>query len=499
MAMLTTAILLALLCIVIKSILPWLLNTLKIWGALRKVDGPKGHWFLGNIDENEPLDAFLARYVKVCEQYPNFFPFWYTIANPVLVISNPVTAREFIKSSNTKEILAHKYLREWTGPGVLYGNGKLWARSRRLLTPAFHFNILKSYISVYNDCTQVLIDKWAAKAKEGKSFEILEDMSLCTFDIILQCACSVKVHPQTHGSRHRFLIASRENTALCESRLHSMLHMVKFFYQLSEDGKKFYSNVAYSRKFAVDVIKQRKAAIENQSDIQQGRKYLDFLDTMLAAKDSDGVGMTVDEIANEVIAFLFAGHDTTSSSLSWLLFSFACNPEWQIKCREEVEQHLASVGRTDLEWGDLTCLPNLTMCIKESQRLHTTVPFLGYTLGEDITVNGVTFPKGMDIEVPPYIYHHDSRWWKDPWKFDPTRFASDNKSNQERDPYVFMPFAVGTRNCIGQNFALQELKTVAAKLLQRFEFTTNDPTYRHTLATILKDENGIWLTVKDRQ
>ncbi|EDV18742.1 uncharacterized protein TRIADDRAFT_34712 [Trichoplax adhaerens] len=466
----------------------------RIWSALKKVSGPKANWLSGNLDEIGSLEKYLSAVTNLCQKYPKMFPLWYGPTNPVLMISSPVVARQFNKSANTKEILVHRFTREWTGPGLLYSNGELWARNRKLLTPGFHFDVLKPYMVVYNECTDILIDKWVKLAEVGKPFEVLEDMCLLAFDIIVQCACSTQLNPQTHGSKHPFLVASRENTTLTEARLYNPLYASSFIYGLSSSGKKFYSNVAYSRQFAKEIIIQRKAALENQDNVNEHRKHLDFLDIMLTAQDSEGVGMTVDEIVYQVITFLFAGHDTTSSSLSWLLHSLAANPECQKKCREEVDNVLGS--RTNLEWQDLAQLKYLTLCIKESQRLHPTVPILGYTLGEEMTVEGYTFPKGMDIEFPSYVFHHDPNWWEEPWKFNPERFTAENSKG--RDPYAFMPFAVGTRNCIGQNFALQELKSVVAKILQRFELSTPNSSFHHIPSLVLKNKDGIWISLKER-
>ncbi|RDD37852.1 Cytochrome P450 4F1 [Trichoplax sp. H2] len=471
------------------------METNRIWAALRKVPGPKAHWLLGNLDDVGTLEDYLEGLTKLCQAYPNMFPIWYGITNPTLVLSSPLVAKKFIKPCNTKETVVQRIYKEWTGSGLLFTNGKQWSRNRKLLTPGFHFDILKTYLVVYNECIDILMNKWSKLAVESKPFEVREDMSLCTFDIILQCACSTKLNPQAEGFRHRFLTACHENSLFVEARAQNPLYVSKLIYKLTTEGKKFYSNVHYCKQFAKEIILERQADLENQDGINEERKHLDFLDILLTAKDSDGVGMTLDEMADEVITFLFAGHDTTSTSISWLLYSLASNPDYQKKCQEEIDNVLGD--RTEIAWEDLSSLPYLTLCIKESQRLHTTVPLLGYTLAEDMTVGGVKFPKGMDIEVPAYVYHHDSRWWKDPWTYDPLRFTPENSNS--RDAYAYIPFAIGSRNCIGQNFAFQEVKAVAARILQRFDIATNQTTFKHIPGGVLKSQNGIWISLKERK
>ncbi|RDD37853.1 Cytochrome P450 4B1 [Trichoplax sp. H2] len=476
----------------LKSAYSFFSRISNVWKALGKVPGPYAHWLTGTYIGT--LETFIPAHSKLCEKYQDMFPMFYNVANFQLCISNPILLKQFLKPSISKETIIHSFFEEWVGPGILQANGPQWSRNRRLLTPAFHFDVLKSYMKVFNECADILINKWVDKAKDGKPIEILDDMSLCAFDAIIRCTCSTELNTQTHGSRHQFLIACRENTYLGESRIFNLFHHSSFLYKLSQNGRKFHRNVAYCRQFARDIILRRKAELDGQED-DENKKHYDFLDIMLKAKDSDGTGMSVDEIVHEVITFLFAGHDTTSTSLSWLLFSLACNPQCQRQCQEEIRK--VTEDRNDIRWEDLSALSYTTLCVKESQRLHTTVPFIGRTLGEETTVNGYTFPKGMDLELPIYHYHHDSRWWKNPWDFDPSRFTPEN--SQGRDPFCYLPFAVGTRNCIGQNFALQELKAIAAKILQRFELSTDNPTYQHIPAGVLKNKGGIYLTLKDRK
>ena len=88
-----------------------------------------------------------------------------------------------------------------------------------MLAPAFHFKILQSYPSIYNNCIDILINKWQHRVKEGKSFQVMDDLSFCTFDVIFQSACSIYLNLQTSSCKHRSITVWKQNPRLCEGRV----------------------------------------------------------------------------------------------------------------------------------------------------------------------------------------------------------------------------------------------------------------------------------------
>ncbi|RDD36935.1 Cytochrome P450 4F4 [Trichoplax sp. H2] len=455
------------------------------------MQGPKPHWITGNVSDFD--GSFSQSLLKIDRQYSRKYALYYGIWHPVLAINHPDTIRMALKKPFSKDTDAMKYVRDWTGDGILTSNGALWARNRRLLTPAFHFDVLRSYVSIYNECTDILIEKW--KNNCGKCIEIFDDMSRLTFDVLLRCAFSANLNLQTSEKRHPFLLATDENSYIVEERFVNLIYSITSTFKLTAKGRQYFKNTEFSRKFAKEILMDRRKQIQTGQADTSNKKYLDFLDIMLQAKDSSGNGLTDDEIVAEAITFLFAGHDTTASTISFALFSLAKHPEYQQKIREEYEQVLN--GKDELSWGDLAGLQFTAMCIKETLRIHPPVCILGRGLCEDTEIDGQVFPKGLELELQLYCIHHNPEFWPDPWTFNPLRFTQEEIN--KRDPYTFFPFALGSRNCIGQNFAMNEAKVTLAKLVHRFEFSEaeNRP-LDHLISSVLRNVGGTWVQLKDR-
>jgi len=170
------------------------------------------------------------------------------------------------------------------------------------------------------------------------------------------------------------------------------------------------------------------------------------------------------------------GHDTTAMALSWIIFLLGHSPEIQARAAAEVDS-LFEETEDNAEMNDekflltldkIKALKYLECCIKEGLRLCPSVPFIGRRLHEDMTINGYKIPEGTIIFVYIYMLHRDPTIFPKPETFDPERFLPQNSIG--RHPFAFVPFSAGPRNCIGQRFAISELKVVLAYLLRHFRF-----------------------------
>ncbi|NXI18655.1 CP4F4 protein, partial [Irena cyanogastra] len=176
----------------------------------------------------------------------------------------------------------------------------------------------------------------------------------------------------------------------------------------------------------------------------------------------------------------------------------------QQRCRQEVQELLAGRDTADIQWEDLSQLPFTTMCIKESLRLHPPVTAVSRRCTEDIPLcDGRVIPK-VAIPIPPraiclmsiYGTHHNPELWPEPEVFDPLRFSPENSKG--RSPASFIPFSAGPRNCIGQSFAMAEMKVVVALTLSQFMLRrdTARPPPRRKPELILRAEDGLWLLLE---
>ncbi len=358
----------------------------------------------------------------------------------------------------------------WLGEGLLISEDKKWLRNRRLLTPAFHYEILRGYVPVINDCLEIFLKKWTVSAKEGLPVYAFQDVSKLSLDIIMRCAFSSKSDCQL-SEDNEYINGIEKISNLIMERFLSLINRSDFLYSLSASGKKFNRLCKVSHDYTESVIRKRKKSLGiegfgGKKDVEailekaKDRKYLDFLDILLTAQDEEGKGLTDREIRDEADTFMFEGHDTTTSGMSWTLYCLAKHPEHQDKVREEVKNVL--MGREFLEYDDLKELKYTTWCIKEAMRLYPPVNNLARITTEDTEIDGHVIPEGTAVFVDIKQIHTHPDTWENPNEYDPLRFHPSNAEG--RDPYAYIPFSAGYRNCIGQTFALNEERMVIASI-----------------------------------
>ncbi|XP_062592665.1 ultra-long-chain fatty acid omega-hydroxylase-like [Saccostrea cucullata] len=490
----------ALITFVVVVITQLFIKYIKLKYAYRGLPEPTydKYWILGHLPhfQGGVYDQYiLNKMIEWMGKYRHLFVLW---VGPTVVwveVHHPESVKKILVTADPKAVGYGQVYRHgipWLGEGLLIAGGAKWKRSRRLLTPAFHFDILKPYLKIYKSCADLLVRNITTESDKGESVEIFSLVSSCTLDIILRCAFSYETDCQNIGQkRNPYIQAVNDLTWEWTRRNCSPWLYTDFVYFLTKGGKKFKRDCDFVHNVAEGVIEKRRQALKNEE--VSSKKYLDFLDILLTAKDEDGNGMSNEDIRTEVDTFLFEGHDTTASAISWILYSLAEHPDHQRKCQEEIDRVVSETKSGELEWKDLERLEYLTRCIKEGMRLHTPVPMILRNNQSTITVDNQAIPAGSTIVINIYSLHHNAEvWGEDHMKFKPERFTKENM--EKRDSFAFCPFSAGPRNCIGQNFAMSEEKIVLATLLQRFTFTLDEThIVEKQVLAVMRAKNGIKL------
>ena len=460
---------------------------------LQVFDGPPPHWLYGNI-KDVPRTNGLEVVLKLFEKYGPAFRFFMGPFLPEVVLGGHEYIQAVMNTSEPKDGF-YTLLHPWLGDGLLISSGKKWARNRKLLTPAFHFEILKPYQRLFSESTMVLVSKWRnmVQEKPDESVEMFEHVSLLTLDSLMKCIFSNESKVQ-EGKKNPYIDAVYEVSEIMIDRARFVPYHSDWIFYFSYLGYKMRRAVNTTHKFSLFVINDKKKQKSNSNVALKSTRYLDFLDMLLDCRDEEGKGLTDQEIQDEVDTFMFEGHDTTASGISWCLYNLACHPEYQEKCRQEVLSVLQD--RSEVTWEDLAQLSYLTQCIKESFRLHPPVTRIGRETTRPITLpDGRVIPEGMTVSLSIYACHHDAKVWPDPETYDPERFNQENYSKRQSQPFV--PFSAGPRNCIGQNFAMNELKTVIALIIKHFRLSVDEskkPIKHPTV--VLRSLHGIWLNLQ---
>ena len=166
---------------------------------------------------------------------------------------------------------------------------------------------------------------------------------------------------------------------------------------------------------------------------------------------------------------MFEGHDTTASGINWAIHLLGNHPEEQEKALAEIEQVIGD--SSEVSFDHLGKLKYLECIIKESLRLQPSVPIFARVLGEDQKLDQHVIPKGTQVLINPYLIHRDPLHWDEPDSFKPERFLPEN--SRKRHAFSFVPFSAGSRNCIGQRFALMEEKTILTNIIRNFKINSS--------------------------
>uniref|UniRef100_H2YGW7 Uncharacterized protein n=1 Tax=Ciona savignyi TaxID=51511 RepID=H2YGW7_CIOSA len=398
------------------------------------------------------------------------------------ILVNPTDSTIYCISA-PKNDLGYRFIRPWIGDGLLTSKGSKWFRNRRLLTPAFHYKVLKPYSEIFNKNSLVMVDKF--KKVCGQSVEVHTHVGLMTLDTMLQCAMSTNTNCQ-HVTDHPYLMAVKEKVEILLVQRYTHNHT---FVQIIAERKEVLAKAVNDE--------EKDSEMEGFQTIKG--KVLDFLDILLQSKVY-GKGLTDIEIRDEVDTFLFEGHDTTSSGIAWALYHLAKYPEFQTKCRDELTEVLGD--RKYVEWNDLPKLEYLTKFIKESLRLKPPVYIMGRQLEEPLKITEKssgrvsTIPVGTNVSTSIFMLHRHENFWDNPTVFDPERFTKENIA--KRPAFAYVPFSAGSRNCIGQNFAMNEMKICLAQVIRnlRLYIDGDSPVPKMLPRIILQSESGIFIRLE---
>ncbi|KAL7369858.1 hypothetical protein ABVT39_010816 [Epinephelus coioides] len=357
-------------------------------------------WLLGHLGKctEEGLlqvDDLVQIYTHCCSWFIG--PFYHLVRlfhpdyiKPLLMAPASITV---------KDELIYGHLRPWLGQSLLLSDGEEWARKRRLLTPAFHFDILKSYVARFNTSTNTMHEKWRHLVAKGTTnIEMFDHITLMTLDSLLKCAFSYNSNCQRSNSE--YVSAIVELSDLVIDRRQKIFHHWDWIYWKTQQGKRFKRALSIVHRFTREVVQKRRALISQQKNTETDfstapQRKKDFVDIILLAKDEDGRGLTDEEIQAEANTFMFAGHDTTGSAICWTLYNLARHNHYQEQCRQEVMDLLQGRDTHEIEWEDLSSLPFTTMCIRESLRLHSPVQAVTRRYTQDMALPGnLTVPKG---------------------------------------------------------------------------------------------------------
>ncbi|CAH0557343.1 unnamed protein product [Brassicogethes aeneus] len=413
---------------------------------------------------------------------------------------------EFTLSSNSLKILnkgeVYRFITPWLGTGLLTSDGKKWKPRRKIITPTFHFKILEQFVDVFESKGKIFIDELSKETKNN-GFDVYPYVTMCTLDIICESAMGVSINAQKQ--KHSDYVTSVKNMCrIVVERSFSPFQMFDALFYFTNNYKTQKESLSILHTYTNNVIKQKRKELEASDkkfiDIEDDfgvKKKMAFLDWLLQTT-IDNKPLSDKDIREEVDTFMFEGHDTTASAISFAMYLLANNPKEQAKVYEEAKSMFGDDKEKSATFKDLQEMKYLENVIKETLRLYPSVPIYSRCLTDDIEYQeGKIIPKGTQLGIFAFGVGRDKDYYKDPEKFMPSRFDSmDGKT-----PFSYIPFSAGPRNCIGQKFAMLEMKSTLSKLIRNYELLPSVPEHKLILVpeTVLKSKNGIKIRIQNRK
>ena len=443
--------------------------------SLLKPPGPKGRFFTGNLRDfsTRRLD-FLS---SSAEEFGDVTAFRfgprqvYLINNPDLIEQVLVTdARYYIKHFGAR------VYKPVLGNGLVTSEGDFWLRQRRLSQPAF----LKSRLSAYGPVMVAHTEKMLAEDwRDGLPADIHIEMSRLTGGIALKTLFDL----DGGADRDAYTQSLRVVFELLSTRFRRIMPVPRWL--PTPRNIRLWRALGKIRALVDGFIQQGRARKEPGQDL---------LSRLIHAKDEDGTRMTDEQIHDETMTLYLAGHETTALTLSWTWYALASHPEVEEKLAAEWARVLGGRAPTVEDLPRLTYTENV---ITESMRLYPPVYLIGREATVDRPLGDYTVKRGTTVFMSQWVTHRDRRFFEEPLKFRPERWA---EGLAKRIPkYAYYPFGGGPRVCIGNGFAMMEAVLLLSTFGQHYRFTLESyPRVDFNLGITLLPANGIPAVLRRR-
>lgn len=388
---------------------------------------------------------------------------------PVVVMADPEHVRE-VFSSSPDDLHAgesSRLLESVVGKNsVLLLDGARHLRERRLLLPPFHGERMWAYGEVMRQASEKVVDSWPLDTP----FAIQPHMGEITLDVILRTVFGVDDAARLSDLRR--LIVALTGNAQSPALFAAMLalpgdRLRRFLTFGMEEGAPSWKR-AIAKLLPMRIAAQARLAIDAilLSEIRHRREHgtagrSDVLSLLVDARHEDGSPMSDQELQDEMITLLLAGHETSAVTLAWVVQRVLERPAVLTKLRAEVQE---VTGGGPLQPKDISRLRYTEAVIREAMRFDTLLPLVVRVLQRDMSFAGYDLPAGTLVGPSPLLVHENPRAWPEPHEFRPERFL------ERKVPiYEWLPFGGGHRRCLGASFALYEMTVVLATLVARSE------------------------------
>ncbi|KAL7042482.1 hypothetical protein ACKWTF_001156 [Chironomus riparius] len=370
-----------------------------------------------------------------------------------------LTSTKFIAKSSL-----YDFLGDVLGEGLLFSTNQKWFERRRIITPTFHFKILGQFFEVFQKHSENLCRELENLA-DGRTFDVTPHINMT----VLKSLCETAMGCEINEKDYSYLNAVKELSYHVATNFLTPWHRIKLLYNLTPTKRAQDKCAKIIHDFTTKLIEERRKMLikstENQdlSELDNDeiglKRKMCLLDVLLQST-SNGKPLSNDDIREEVNTFTFAGHDTTTIATCFTLYMISKHVDVQQKLNKEIEEVL---GKDEVTFKSLSEFKYLDMVIKETLRLYPPVPIISRRLYDEDDFEDFVAPGNANYNLFLYSLLRNPANFEKPDEFNPDRFL------ENITPFGFIPFSAGQRNCIGQKFAMINIKTTIINILRNFE------------------------------
>ncbi len=368
-----------------------------------------------------------------------------------------------------------KYAAKGMGIENLFtADGELWQVLRKVMQPAFHARRINNYAQIMVDYSREMVAGW----RDGQRIEVPAAMMDLTLGITTRAL---------FGKDMRGDAAAR-----------AIVRFIELFYRRisswpfpgwlpTPGNREMKQQIATIESWLAPMIAERK---------EEGQAHDDVLSILIEAQRLDTTGLLTDhQVRTEVMNLFAAGYEVVAHTLAFTLYLVSEHPE----VRDRIEAELSMIlGREPVSLETVGQFKYLEMVIKECMRLLPVTTVLSRQTASKVELKGYTLPKGRLILLSPWVLHRNEAYFPEPLRFRPERF--DPETGQEIDRYAYLPFSTGPRICIGNAFAMMQMKINLATIWQEYRLThAPDHTFKVCYAFNTRPKNGLPMILHRRR
>lgn len=434
-----------------------------------------GNLFLGDLPQlnKQGLDFWLSsgRVAPLVKLRFGHIPMYLvTDADYALYILQS-NGRNYVKERRLMDII------ETGGDKVLFTtDGDEWLWRRRLMQPAFHRKQIANFGTAIVDETEKMLAAW----QHGAKIEVEEAMKLVTMMIIGRTMFSVDMEEESSDLHDAYRSFAR-------IIITKLSHLVQRPLWLPTPlNREFLASREVIQEALGNIIAERRHATEPKGDL---------LDMLLAARLEEGDrSFTEEQLMLEMSSIVFAGHETTAETMTWLLYLLSQHPDVEEKVLAELDRVLGGRTPTVEDLGQLTYLNQV---INETLRLYPAAYVTSRQTVEADRLGEHELSADAGVIINIIGIQRDPRYWEKPNEFWPDHFSAEN--SKFRHKAAFFPFALGARKCIGEPLSRVEMQLILATILQRYRLRLPVGTHVEPEAGfVLHPKNGVWMTLERR-